>query len=274
MATATSERAKGKTKEAAESDGMQWLARLGLVARGFLYLVVGFLAFRVAMGSTQQADRHGAFRAIGRNGIGRWSLVLVAVGFFGYALWRLAEATVRPGDKSALARAGAASRGVLYLGFAVTTISFVVTKHAENSDEKEQDLTARVLDWPGGRYLVAAVGLALVGAGVANAWRALSSKYRKRLKQHEIDPATLRWLKPFAYAGLAARFVVFSLVGAFLVQAAITYDAEKARGIDGSLRTLAKAPYGEPLIMVVAAGLVAFGLWCFVEARYRKVLGS
>lgn len=274
MATATSARAKSKSKEAAESDGMQWLARLGLVARGFLYLVVGFLAFKLAMGSTQQADRHGAFRAIGRTGIGRWSLVLVAIGFFGYALWRFAEATVRPGDKSALSRIGSACRGVLYVAFAVTTLSFVVTRQAENSDEQERDYTARVLEWPGGRFLVAAVGLALIGVGVANAWRALSGKYRKRLKQSEIDPATLRWLKPVAYAGLAARFVVFSLVGAFLVQAAVTYDAEKARGIDGSLRTLAKAPYGEPLIMVVAAGLVAFGLWCFVEARYRRVLGS
>lgn len=272
MATAT--QARAKSKQVAESDTVEWLARLGLVARGALYLVVGTLAFKLAMGSTQQADRHGAFRALGRNAVGRWSLLLVAVGFLGYALWRFAEATVRPGDKSALSRIGSACRAVLYVAFAVTTVSFVVTKHAENSDEQERDYTARVLEWPGGRYLVAAVGLALVAVGVANAWRALSGKYRKRLKQGEIPAGTMRWLKPFAFAGLAARFVVFSLVGAFLVQAAVTYDADKARGIDGSLRTIRKLPYGDPLILLVAAGLVAFGLWCFVEARYRKVLGS
>jgi hypothetical protein len=255
-------------------DTLQRLGRLGLVARGLLYAVVGVLAFNVARGSSRQADRQGALRAVGGTTVGRWLLVLVAVGFAGYALWRLAEATLRPGDRGVASRLASAARAVLYTGFCVTTLSFVVTQHSENADRREQDVTAHVLGWPGGRYVVGAAGLALIAVGVGNAWRALTGHYRKHLKEEEIPRATLRWLKPVAYAGLAARMVAFCLVGAFLVQSAVTYDPRKAHGLDGALRVVARTAYGEPLIVLVGIGLVAFGGWCWVQARYRDVLGT
>lgn len=272
MATATE--AKSRGREAAENDAFQRLARLGLIARGVLYVAIGVLAVNLARGSSQQADRQGALRAIGRTDAGRWSLIVVALGFAGYALYRLAEATVRPDGKSVAGRVASGARGLLYVAFCVTTIAFVVTGHNENADEQEQDHTAHVMEWPGGRYLVAGVGLFVIGIGIASAVRLLTGRYRKHLKEEEIPRGTLRWLKPFAYAGLAARLVAFSLVGSFLVQAAVTYEPQKARGLDGALRVVARAPYGEQLIVLVAIGLIAFGLWCFVEARYRDVLGS
>ena len=272
--TATAERAKHKTRKAAESDSVEWLARLGLVSRGFLYVMVGVLAIRVASGSSEQADRHGALRTVGQTGVGRWLLLAVALGFAGYALWRFAEATVRPGDKSVWSRLGSAGRAVIYVVACASVLHFVITKKAENTDEKEREITAKLLDLPVGRYLVGLLGLVIVTIGLASAQRAITGRYKKHLKQSEIPAGTLRWLKPFAYLGLAARTVVFAVIGAFLVQSAVTYDPSKARGLDDSLRTLARAPYGEPMILVVAAGLIAFGLWCFVEARYRDVLGS
>lgn len=274
MATATVARAKSKGRKAAASDTVQRLGRLGLAARGLLYVVVGVLAANVAFGADEQADKQGALRAIGSTGVGRWSLLVVAAGFVGYALWRLAEATVRPGDKGVGGRLRSAGHAALYTGFAFTTLAFVATKDSSNSDEREQHVTARVLDWPGGRYLVAAVGLTLVGVGVGNAYRAISGRYRKHLKEHEIPESCEWWFPILAYLGLAARAVAFSLVGAFLVQAAVTYDASKARGLDASLRTIAQEPYGRPLIFAVAIGLIAFGAWNFVEARYRDILGS
>lgn len=274
MATATAERAKSKGRKAAKSDTMQRLGRLGLVARGVMYVVVGALAANVARGADEQADRQGALRTIGRTPVGRWALLALVVGFAGYAVWRLAEATFRPGDKGVPGRLRCVGHSLLYTGFAITTLSFVVTRQSENSDAREQSYTARIMEWPGGRYVVAAAGLALVGVGVANAWRALSGRYRKHLKEHEIPGKTAAWLAPVAHLGLAARTVAFSLVGAFLVQAAVTYDPKKARGLDGSLRTLAQEPWGRPAIVAVAIGLIAFGAWCFVEARYRDVLGS
>ena len=274
VATATAERAKSKGRKAAGSDAVQRLGRLGLCARGTLYVVVGALAANVAFGADEQADKQGALRVIGRTEMGRWSLLLVAAGFAGYALWRLAEATVRPGGKGVAGRLRSAGQALLYVGFAFSTLSFVATRHSTNSDARGRHVTARVLSWPGGRYLVAAAGLTLVGIGVASAYRALSGRYRRHLKEQEIPEHCAWWFPVVAHLGLAARTVAFSLVGAFLVQAAVTYDAGKARGLDASLRTLAAQPYGRPLIFAVALGLVAYGAWNFVEARYRDVLGS
>ena len=272
--TATADRAKDTGRKAAESDSVQRLARLGLMARGTLYAIVGVLAVKVANGHPDQADRHGALRAIGSTLVGRALLLVVAAGFAGYALWRIAEATVKPGRKKWPGRVASGARALVYLAACATSVQAALTTHVSNSDEKERDLTAGVLQWPAGRYLVGAAGLFVAGIGVASAQRAISGRYRKHLKEHEIPRGTLRWLKPVAYAGLTARAAAFTLVGAFLVQAAVTYDPTKARGLDDSLRTVARAPYGEQLLLLVAAGLIAFGAWCFVEARYRNVLGS
>jgi hypothetical protein len=266
--------ARRTARKAADSDGVRGLARLGLAARGTFYLVVAVLAANVARGSRSEADRQGALRTLGSHPLGRAALVAAACGFAGYALWRLAEATVRPGDKGVPGRAGSAAKALLYAGFFVTTLDYVLTSHASNANRRQTGVTARVLGWPLGRWLVAAAGAALLVAGVWNVWRAVSGRYRKHLKDHELSRNAGRWVSVVAVSGLVARGVAFGLVGAFLVQAAVTYDPAKAQGLDGSLRRLAQASYGRPLVVLVAAGLAAYGLWSFVEARYRRVLGS
>jgi hypothetical protein len=276
MPTTTSAKrtAQRAGREAARSDTVRRLARLGLAGRGLLYATVALLAVGVARGSRTEADRQGALRAIGSHLIGRVALAAVAAGFAGYALWRLVEATVRLGDKKTGGRLASAAKGLLYAGFAVTTASYVVTHHSQNATTKQRDWTARVLGWPAGRFLVAAAGVALLVAGGVNVWRALSGKYRKHLKEEELSENAGRWVGVVAVFGLLARGVAFGLVGVFLVEAAWTYDADKSQGLDGALRRLAHAPYGRPLLLLVAAGLAAFGAWSFVEARYRRVLGS
>jgi hypothetical protein len=276
VTTATTVRRGARTagRKAARSDTVRRLARLGLAGRGLLYGTVAVLAVNVARGSHSEADRQGALRTIGSHPVGRLALLAVAAGFGGYALWRLVEATVRPGDKGAGGRVAAAAKGLLYTGFCVTTLSYVVTHHSDSANERQRDWTARVLGWPAGRWLVAAAGLAVISGGLYNAWRALSGKYRKHLKEEELADGAGPWVAAVAVAGLLARGVAFSLVGFFLVESAVTYDPSKSQGLDGALRRLAGAPYGRPLLVVVAAGLAAFGVWSFVEARYRRVLGS
>jgi hypothetical protein len=275
VTTATARRkATDAGRRAARSDGVQRLARLGLVGRGLLYVVVAVLAANVARGSHAEADRQGALRAIGEHLVGRVALVVVAFGFAGYALWRLLEATVRPGDKGVGGRVAAAAKGCLYAAFAVSTAAFAVTRHNHNANTQNKDLTARVLGWPAGRLLVAAVGLAVVAGGLVNGWRAVSGRYRKHLKENEIDDRAEPWVYAVAVVGLLARGVAFALVGTFLVQAAWRYDPKQAEGLDGALRRLAALPLGTALLVAVAVGLAAFGLWSFVEARYRRVLSS
>ncbi|HEV2889835.1 MAG TPA: DUF1206 domain-containing protein [Frankiaceae bacterium] len=270
MATAAGRGAR----KAAGSDGVQRLARLGLLGRGVLYVVVAILAANIARGSRAEADRQGALRVIGDHGLGRIALAAVAVGFAGYALWRVLEATVRPGDKGWPGRGAALAKAALYTGFAITTAEYVLTRESESANHKHMGIASRVLGWPLGRWIVAAFGVALVAAGLFNVYRGVSGRFRKHLKEHELAKEARPWVFGLAVFGLVARGVAFSLVGFFVVQAAVTYDAKKAQGLDASLRSLARAPYGRPLLLVVAAGLVSFGLWCFVESRYRTVLDS
>ena len=262
---------------AADSPWMERLARAGLVARGVLYALVGILALHVAAGrKSERPDKQGALSALAHQPLGKLLLVAVAVGFAGYSLWRLSAAVLDTEgdgrDASGWAkRLADLGRGLLYAGFCVTALR-LITGSSGDDRAREADLTADVLRVPLGRVAVAAVGVAVIGAGLYNGWRALSKKYRKKLRTAEMSRTARRWVTGIASIGLTARMVVFVLVGAFLVRAAVRYDANEAVGVDGALRRLADAPYGPWLLALVAAGLFTFGLYSFVEARYRRLM--
>lgn len=264
-------------ERAEDSSWLEGLARAGLAARGVLYVVVGVLALQIAFGKKgEQADKQGALAALARQPFGKVLLVAVAVGFAGYAVWRLVSAFLdTEGDGSDAGgwakRAGDLGRGLLYGGFFVAAVR-LLTGSSGDDRTKEADLTAKVLEAPAGRVAVALVGLAVIGAGLYNGYRALSRKYRKKLETGSISATARRWLTGIATAGLAARMVVFCLIGAFLVKAAVRYDPNQAVGVDGALKRLADRPYGPWLLGLVAVGLFLFGIYSFVEARYRRVL--
>ncbi|MGI8683746.1 MAG: DUF1206 domain-containing protein [Acidimicrobiales bacterium] len=263
--------------KAADSPWVEGLARAGLVARGVLYLTVGVLALQIAFGSKDKnADKQGALSALARQPLGKFLLVAVAVGFAGYALWRFLDAILDTDgegtDLSGIAkRAADFARGLLYVSFFVTAVRLVTGSSGEDQS-KEADVTARVMSAPLGRFLVALVGAAIVGGGLYTGYRAVSKKYRKKLRTGEMSPTVRRMVTAVASVGLAARMVVFLLIGTFLLKAAIDYDANEAVGVDGALKRLADRPYGPLLLAVVAVGLFAYGLYSFVEARYRKVM--
>lgn len=262
---------------AADNPWIEGLARAGLVARGVLYAVVGFLALQVAFGDKgEHADKQGALSAVARQPLGKVLLVAVAVGFAGYTLWRFLSAFLdTEGDGSDasgwMKRAGDLGRGLLYAGFFVTAVRIIAGSSGDDQT-KEADLTAKVLSAPLGRVAVALVGLAIIAAGLYNGYRAVSKKYRKNLEIGEMSATTRRWVTGIASVGMAARMVVFVLIGTFLIKAAVNYDPNQAVGVDGALKRLADRPYGPWLLAVVAVGLFTFGLYSFVEARYRRVM--
>lgn len=264
-------------ERAAESPWIEGLARAGLVARGVLYAVVGVLALQVAFGrKDQSADKQGALAALARQPLGKVLLVAVAVGFAGYALWRFLSAFLdTEGDGSDAGgrakRAGDLARGLLYAGFFLAAVRLITGTSGEDQS-KEADLTAKVLRAPLGRVAVALVGLAVIGGGLYNGYRAVSKKYRKKLRTGQMSATARRWVTGVATVGLAARMVVFLLIGAFLVRAAVRYDPNEAVGVDGALKRLADRPYGPWLLGVVAVGLFTYGLYSFVEARYRRLM--
>lgn len=263
--------------KAAENPVVEGLGRAGLAARGTLYAIVGVLALQVAAGrTTQKPDQQGALTAVAHQPLGKVLLVVTAVGFAGYAVWRLSAAFLdTEGDgtdaKGWAQRAADLGRGLLYAAFCVTALRLVAGSSGDDRTN-EADLTAAALRAPLGRLAVAAAGLAVIGAGIYNGYRAFSGNYRKNFDTGDMSRRARRWLPRVATVGLAARAVVFGLVGTFLVRAAFRYDPNEAVGVDGALQRLAEAPYGPALLAVVAAGLFTFGLFSFLEARYRRLM--
>jgi hypothetical protein len=275
------DRAEDALEDAADSVWLQRLARAGLVARGLLYVVVGVLASQVAAGHDEtRADKQGALQAVVRQPFGRVLVLLLAVGFGGYAVWRFVEAAVGPAGeaedttKARFKRVGYLLRGGLYTFFFASAVKlFIWSNSVATSETAESDWTARVLDWPGGTWLVSAVGLGAIGAGLYIGWRGVSGKFRKRLKALEMGPAVRMWVRGVGTVGNVARMLIALMIGVFLIAAARSHDPEQAVGIDGALRRLADRPYGPTLLVLVAVGLAAYGVYSFAEARYRRVGG-
>lgn len=285
-ATATRPNPSGRndaTGKAANSPWLEGLARAGLTARGVLYLVVGGLALRLATGDhVEQPDRQGALAAVARQPFGRFLLLTLAIGYLGYALWQVVEAVLDPeeaGDdgKGALKRLHSSARAIVGLSLAFTATSFALhgrgTRGQSNAggSGKEQDVTARLFELPFGRGLVMAIGIGLIATGVANGVQAVRGKDKEKLD--EGPPAALRpALHVLGVGGLAGRMLAFALVGSFVVKAGWEHDPSESAGLDGALRRLLEAPRGPMLLVVVAVGLLAFGLFCLAQARWRKVL--
>jgi hypothetical protein len=276
------DKAEGALEDAACSTWLEKLARAGLVARGLLYVVVAILASQVAAGHNEtRADKQGAMQAVVRQPFGRVLVLLLAVGFAGYAAWRFVEAAVGPADqadadsaKGKVKRVGYFLRAGMYTFFFGSAVKlFIWTNHAGSDQGAEADWTARVLGWPAGTWLVQAAGLGAIGAGLYIGWRGVTGKFRKRLKSLEMGDAVRRWVRVVGTVGMISRMLIAIMIGVFLIAAARQHDPNQAVGIDGALQRLADRPYGPTLLVLVAIGLAAYGLYSVAEARYRRVGG-
>ena len=264
-----------KGRRAGQSAWVERLGRAGLVAKATLYAVIGVLAIQVAVGGDERRpDKGGALRAIADQPLGKGLLVLLAAGLAGYALWRLAQAILDrdaegEGPKGLAKRGGNLAKAAWYGVLCGLTVSTLVGGGSGGGNE--QQATAGVFERPGGRYAVYAVGLAFLAAAVFNGYRAVTCKFNKKLKTGEMGDAEETAATGVGILGHLARFVVFGLIGLFLVRAAWEFDAKEARGLDGALLELSRQPYGGLLLGAVAVGLLAYALYCLVQARYRRI---
>jgi len=268
--------AKSKGRQAADSPVVRFLARAGLVARGVMYVLIGWIAVQVAFGhSRQQADRTGALQAIGSTGVGAVILWLLVAGFAGMALWRLSEALYgSPGHASrkAAARWSALARAVVYGVICYGVLKFALGAGGpQSSDKQSVDLTATVMKYPGGRILVIVVGLALVGGGIYLAYQAWRKEFRRDLDLGRLRARADRIVEWLGEFGGIARGTVFVTAGIFGVVAAIQAQPAQAKGVDSSLRALAATPLGPWLLVLVAVGLIMFGAFSFCEAWLLKL---
>jgi hypothetical protein len=249
------------------------LARVGFVARGAVYGIIGLLALDLALGyGGKITNQQGAFRTVEHQPFGHLLLVLVAIGLGGYSLWRLVRAALGHGPEGAdrgLDRLGALGSGIAYGIMCAIAVQILMSSGGSSGGAKKT--TRDVFGWPAGHWLVGIAGAIFVCVGIYQLIRGLTQKFLDDSKTEQMRPALKKWFTLFGTIGHVARAIVFGLVGIFLVKAAIDYTANEAIGVGGALAKLYAQTYGPWLLGLVAAGLIAFGLFSIAEARYRRI---
>jgi hypothetical protein len=266
-------RASLSARRASESPASRALARIGLVARGVIYILIGWLAVEVAIGhSSRRPSQEGALHLLAGKSYGLVTLWLLGIGFAGYALWRLSEAAfgVTGEGRGAGPRLKSLVRAIVYAFLSVLTFK-VIAGAASNQARKQQDLTATVMHHAGGQWLVGIAGLAIVIVGLTLVAEGIRRKFMKYLRTGEMSPRTRRIVEKLGMIGSTARGVVFAIVGALIIDAAVTFDPKKSGGLDKALLTLRHQTFGEFLLLITALGVLIFGIYGLCEARWRRV---
>lgn len=258
---------------------VQGLARLGYAAKGVVYVIVGGIAASAAFGRGERVEgSRGALGTLLEQPFGRLLMAIVALGLAGYVLWKVVQATLDPeqkgGDaKGMAARIGYAISAVAYASLTLEAVRLLRGSGGGGADDGAQHWTAMAMEQPFGRVMVGLIAIGIAAYGVYEIVRAIRSDLAKKL--HLEGPvATRRRVVAIGRAGMAARGVVFCIIGWLVLQAALRYDPSKAQGLRGALTTLREAAYGPWLLGAVALGLVAYGVFQLVKARYRIIRAS
>jgi hypothetical protein len=272
--------AKSAARQVGASDGLEHLARVGLLAYGVVHLLVAWLALQLAWfdGAGESADQSGAMSTLAESPVGKPLLWVIALGLIALAVWQAAEvlrwrsgwsASGKARTKALRKSGNALIKAAIYIALAVLAIRFA-TGSGRSSSQQQQETTAGVLGWPGGQFLVGAAGLVLIGSGVWHIRKGLTKKFMKQIDTSDASPAAIRLVTRLGQVGFPGKGVALALVGGLLVYAAITFDPSKAKGLDGALRTVLQLPFGRILLTLVALGIAAFGAFLFVRARYPE----
>lgn len=252
------------------------LARVGFAAKAVLYTVVGILALQAALGNGgDTTGSQGALQALVRQPFGPIGLVVIAAGLFGYAMWRLIEAALDPehrgnGPKGLALRASFAIRGLFHAALGVQAVRLAIGAGG-SGDQAAEAWTARVLEAPFGPWLVMAAGASIIGYGVYQLYRAWAAKLSRQLDLASLSRDAGAWIVRVCRAGIAARGIVFVVIGAFLARAGSAHSAEKAADTGEALAVIGRQPFGGWLLASVAIGLIAYGVYEMVQARYRVI---
>lgn len=260
------------TNDFVDSRAFEWLSRAGFVARGAVYAIIGVLALRLAVGDGGKlVNQQGAFHTVARQPLGTVLLVALAIGLGGYALWRFVRAGLGHGPEgrdSGFERVAAFASGVVYAALCVIAIQVLAGSSGSTSPDQA---TAHVLGWPAGAWLVGTVGAVFIGIALYQAYRGLTKDFLEDVKTQEMGARTRRWIGWIGLVGYLARAVVFGLVGLFLAKAAVEYAPKEAVGLNGALAKLLDQSYGPLLLGIVASGLIAFAVYSWSDARFRKI---
>lgn len=263
------------------------LGRIGWVAKGVVYALTGVLALKVGLDrlggaqDTEEANQTGAISTIAQQQFGPALLWLLAIGLFVYVAWRIVSILL-PAENEAktwVNRIGYTVSVLVYIALALSAISIARNPGTSDAaegreDAKVEQLTADVLGWTGGRYLVGAIGLLLLGIGAAFAWKGIGGSFAKQVENRRVGPFSWDLIHKLGVVGWVGRGAMMGLIGWFVLRAAIEFNASEAHGLDESLRRVADDPLGQALVLVVAVGLLVYGAFCLITAPSVKLVAS
>ena len=254
-----------------------YYARLGYGAKGIIYGSSGLLAlleaFDFAQGKTVGST--GALEEIALQPFGKVMLIVISVSLMGYVVWRFIQAAFDPehtGCESSdvLRRVSYASSGIVYAGVAYSAINIL-----DNAGDKEgksiEDWGFWVMTQPFGRWLVAAGGLTFCGIGCYYFYRAIRAEFRRRFKLHRMSDVEKTWATIVGRAGIAARGVVYLVVGIFAVRAAWEFDPKMIMTTEAALAVFNDNPTDELILGTLGVGFIAYGIHMFFQAKYRNI---
>jgi hypothetical protein len=273
-AAGTAHQAAGTARQVADSEPVKFGARIGLAAYGVTHLLIAWLALQVAFGGGggQRTDQTGAFQAIAAEPFGRVLLWVLVVGFVAIALWRLVQAVfatagVQDQKEQIKKRVETGARAVVFIALAILAGRIAAGGGSSGGGQKA---TAGVLGWPGGQFLVGAVGLGIVAVGAMKIKHGWEKKFLEEMDTPS-DRRARQVVERLGQVGSIAKGASLALIGVLVVVAAVQFDPAKANGLDPALKALAGEPFGMFLLAAMALGLAAYGVFCFFDAKYHRV---
>lgn len=249
-------------------------ARFGLVSKGLVYFLMGALSVLAAFGlSSEQGDKAQAFKFIYQQPFGRVILVAIGVGMFGYVMLRMFQAfkdTENKGKdvKGILDRTGYALSAILYLAIGVYALRLVFGSSSSGESDSRQFVVSKVLEYNGGEYLVGIASLIVIGMGIYQITRGITGKFMRRVNLYDLNMRDL--FKTAGTIGYIARGIVLAIIGYFLFHAAWLSKPDEAQGTSAAF-TFLENEFGSLMMAIVALGLSAYGVFCFVKAKYQKI---
>jgi hypothetical protein len=278
--SATIQSGSGAVKHAAANPQLELLERLGYVVRGVLYVVMGFLAFRIATAQPggKATDLSGSLLWLIGNPFGKLVLIVTIIGLAAYSLWGFIRAIFDPLHRGRDTKGIAARIGFLTSAFSYAAIAFfalqILAGQGSASNDSTQKTVSTLLTNPAGGVITILLGIIAIGIGIGQFIESYRATFKNDLKAGEMSKSERDIAVGLGRFGMAARGVTFLVIGFFLVQAGIHHDPGKATGFGGAFLFLLSQPYGHLLVGIIALGFVALGLHSFACARWVKLLGS
>ena len=254
---------------------LEGLARLGYAGKGVLYLTIGLLALLQAAHRPGGAvtDQRGAMTSIDHLPGGPFLLLLLGVGLAGYAIWQVIRSLLDPEHQGnaphgLVKRAGYLLSAASYLALAIAATA---RTPGRATGAQTQDWTAQLLHLPGGRILVGLIGVAVLAVAANELRLAVTASFMEEMDLSGPGQARRKTVERVGRVGIAARAVVFAVIGWFFIQAAWKAASVQAGGLKDALDAIAGSPFGPVLLALTAAGLILYGVYCGVLAVYRRI---